>query len=218
MLRLVRFQSTDHGSEGSSHREPQLTDPLAELGSAAVKGDAMARRTLIMALGPSLLRAVRGVLGAQNPEVEDVLQEAMLAVDSALPKFRGECWLVHYASRVAVQTAMNARRRASYRLHYSPSTPPHELDELASEQDSPAVSQAIAERRQTLRRLLDELPETQAEVLVLHVILGYSVEECAKVTHVPVNTVRSRLRQALAVLRARVCASDALLEVLKGYS
>ena len=50
----------------------------------------------------------------------------------------------------------------------------------------------------------------QAEVLALHTMLGHSVAETAAVTRVPVNTVRSRLRAALAALRERA-GRDAVL-------
>lgn len=179
-----------------------------------MQGQREAERTLFLALGPAMLRAVRGVLGAAHAEVEDVFQEAMSALYGALPGFRRECQLVHFAARVAAQTAMNARRRAGYRYRYSPSTSPDDIDEFAREQPSPAEERAAKIRRETLRGLLDELPDAQAEVVVLHLILGYCVDECARATQVPVNTVRSRLRTALTTLRKRVQADAALAEVL----
>jgi len=66
-----------------------------------------------------------------------------------------------------------------------------------------------------VRRLVAELPELQAEVLALHTMLGYTVEETAKVTGAPVNTVRSRLRTALSALRQAVLADGARLEVVR---
>ncbi|HEY5957563.1 MAG TPA: sigma-70 family RNA polymerase sigma factor [Polyangiaceae bacterium] len=192
-------------------------DPLADLWNSALHGRERqeALRTLLHALGPAMLRAVRGVLGAGHADVEDVLQEAMSALCSALPNFRGECQLCHFAARVAAQTAMNARRRAGYRMRSSTSVAPQELEALALEQRSPADDRFSAMRRKILRDLLDELPTAQAEVLVLHVILGHSVEECANATQVPINTVRSRLRTALASLRKRIQSDETLAENLE---
>ena len=212
MLRLVRFQRVA-APDGA---EAQVTpvDPLAALGRAAIHGDREAERTLLVALGPALLRAVRGVLGAADADVEDVLQESMTALLSTLPSFRGECQTVHFACRVAVQTALNARRRARYRARYTPNATPEDLAALACDQRSPADECAAAKRRSSLRLLLDELPARQSEALILHTVLGYSVEETASATQVPVNTVRSRLRAALAALRTRVHSDRALLENL----
>ena len=214
MLRLLRFQRSPSGKPAESLANAEPADPLKSLVSAALTGDEDAERTLLVTLGPALLRAVRGVLGGSHPDVDDALQDSMAAVHAALPRFRGDCGTLHFACRVAVQTALSARRRASYRTRYTPSVSPDELAELALDARSPAEAQAAASRRDALRRLLDELPAAQAEALVLHVVLGYSIDETARAMDSPRDTVRSRLRAALSALRARVGANDALLEIL----
>ena len=173
MLRLVR--SPDAAARPASATAGEHADPLRAVAARALAGDDRAQRTLLVALGPVLLRAVRGVLGVAHPEVEDVLQESMLALCSALASFRGDCQTSHFASRVAIQTAMNARRRTAHRQRTTPNVPPDELDELAREDLSPAELLAAARRRETLRGLLEELPAAQAEVLALHTMLGHSV-------------------------------------------
>jgi RNA polymerase sigma-70 factor (ECF subfamily) len=189
---------------------------LRALASQSLSGDARALRTLMVTLGPPILRVVRGVLGVGDSEVEDVAQEAMSALCGALAGFRGECTTLHFACRIAVQIAMNARRRAGYRQRHTSVVPADELAELARDDLSPAEMLAAARRREIARELLGELPPPQAEALVLHVILGYSVAETADTTGAPVNTVRSRLRAALAALRARVENDPGLLEAVKG--
>ena len=214
VLRLLRFQRSPSGRRADSLADAEPADPLRSLVSAAIAGDRNAERTLLVTLGPALLRTVRGVLGGSHPDVEDALQDSMAAVHTALVRFRGECGTLHFACRVAVQTALNARRRASYRTRHTPSVSPDELSELAADERSPAEAQAAVARRNALRQLLDELPSVQAEALVLHVVLGYSVDETARATESARDTVRSRLRAALAALRARVGADVALFEIL----
>jgi RNA polymerase sigma-70 factor (ECF subfamily) len=70
-------------------------------------------------------------------------------------------------------------------------------------------------RRALLRALVDELPEAQAETLVLRVMLGYSIAEVAETTGVPANTVRSRLRLAKEALKSRIVQDHALAELLE---
>lgn len=209
MLRLLRS-----GARPAS-RSAERSDPLRPIALRAAAGDVDAQRTLLTEIGSSLLRTVRAVLGTTHPDVEDVLQDAMAAVHSALPGFRGECTTLHFACRVAVQTAMNARRRSRFRAAHVAHLPDEELAELATHQPSPAERLAAARRREALRALLCELPEPQAEALALHVMLGYTVEETAAATSAPINTVRSRLRAALAALRQRIHADGALLELVK---
>lgn len=221
MLRLLRSSGA---SDRPSARDPSrpgsstkpTADPLGHLAKLAREGDTGAQRTLLVSLGPALLKVIRGVLGATNPDVEDALQEAMVAVHLALPGFRGECTTVHFACRIAIQTALNARRRAGYRLRWTPSHAPEELATLAFDDRSPADLAAAAQRREGLRRLVSELPAPQAEALTLHTVLGYTIEETAAVAAAPVNTVRSRLRNALAKLRLRIESDDSLGEAIGG--
>jgi RNA polymerase sigma-70 factor (ECF subfamily) len=209
MLRVLRF--------GVS-KEPQrsdLVDPLRALATLAASGDRRAQRTLLVELGPSLLRTARAILGAQNPEAEDALQESMAALISALPGFRGECTVRHFCSRVALQTALKVRRRARLRTKYVAVALGDELADIASLELSPVEQSEALRRREALRELLLELPEIHSEVLALHVVLGFTVEETAATLSIPVNTVRSRLRRALASLRDSVQGDPSALEVLR---
>lgn len=210
MLRLVRSPE-----RVEAPAQVQAEDPLRKVALAAARGDRNAQRTLLVAVGPACLRAIRGVLGSAPGEVEDTLQEALVALHLAIGGFRGECSTMHFACRVAVQTAMNARRRAGYRRRHTPSIPPDELSALAGSQRSPAALLGEQRRRETLRRLLCELPEAQAEVLAFHSVLGYTVEETANALNVPIDTVRSRLRNGLSKLRTRVAGDANLLAAIE---
>src|SRR4051812_44377936 len=90
--------------------EPRAAgDELAALARAAAEGRSDAVRTLIMSVTPAILRAVRGVLGSAHPDVEDSAQESVWRFIKALPGFRYECTILHFACKVAVHTALNAR-------------------------------------------------------------------------------------------------------------
>ncbi|HEY6878626.1 MAG TPA: RNA polymerase sigma factor [Polyangiales bacterium] len=211
MLRLIRSP----GDAPAPHARAHAEDPLRGVAMAAARGEREAQRTLMVAVGPSLLRAIRGVLGSAPHEVEDTLQEAMVALHLAIGGFRGECSTMHFACRVAVQTAMNARRRAGYRKRHTPIFAPEDLSGFEGQERSPAERLIEQRRRDTLRQLLCALPEAQAEVLAFHSVLGYTVEETAKALGVPIDTVRSRLRNGLAKLRARLSEDDRLAEAIE---
>ena len=190
---------------------PSLGDAFAGM---ARRRDAAAEDALLVALGPGLLRTIRSVLGVGHPDTDDALQEVMIAVHEALPKFRGECTTSHFACRIAFRTSMNIRRRARYRAHYTPPSAPDEVTALARDPQTPEHALAAARRRETLRELLAELPCGQSEALGLHAILGYSIDETAAAMGVPRDTVRSRLRSALAFLRERLAGSEDLLDAV----
>ena len=196
MLRLLGSPDPARPLPSVEPPEPGSADALRALVPGAIRGDRVIERTLLMAVGPAVLGVARRVLGAESAEVDDVCQEASVGLLSALPAFRGECTVLHFACRVALLTALAARRRRS-RPAQAASDVSEECVEFADAALSPAEALDSTRRRQALRGLLDELPLPQAEVLALHVVLGHTVEETAKMMGTPIDTVRSRLRRGL---------------------
>jgi RNA polymerase sigma-70 factor (ECF subfamily) len=184
---------------------------LVELAALASSGDDTAARQLLAKVRPAMTRTIAAVLGPKHPEVEDVAQESMIGFLRALAAFRGDCHPAGYASRIALHTALRARRRAKVERMRSDTLArltPRETTALPSEE-------AAGERCRTLMRdLLEDLPSEQAEALALRVVLGWSLEEVALATGAPVNTVRSRVRLAKEALRRRIEASPNLLDAL----
>ena len=200
---------------GLAQREQVVAADLQELGQRAAAGDKKATRALLVAVGPAMLRAVRKVLIRSTPDVEDVVQEAMEALVSALPGFRGDCTMLHFAWRVAVLTALANRRRLDLRAQWTADAEALLQAEPIADDPSPAEVAALRDRRAALGTLLDELPAAQAEVLLLHAVLGFTVEEIAGAVGRPAETVRSRLRLAKQALRERIHASPKLAEILQ---
>lgn len=207
-MRLVT-QPSD-GEESS----PRASDPLLPLARLAGQGDRNAMRELVKAVGPAMLRAVRKVMGPRTAEVEDVLQEAAEGLLQALVSFRGQCTVLHFACRVAVLSALSSRRQASFRAELVVGDP-DAGENAASLAPSPIEGVAASRRRQVVGQLLDELPPAQAEVLVLHCALGFTVDEIAASLGRPAETVRSRLRLAKQALRERISTSSELAEILE---
>jgi RNA polymerase sigma-70 factor (ECF subfamily) len=190
-------------------------DPLAELARRAAAGDHAAANALLTKLAPALLRVARQVLGPQHPEVSDVAQEAACGLLQALPRFRGECTLVHFACRVAMLVSMNVRRREA--SHSRKTETLSELQEVSSALAPTPEDRLLGERAAgAIRQLLSSLPEAQAEVLGLHHVVGLTMPEIAAVTGAPLETVRSRLRLGRNAMRVRVLEDRRLLEVVGG--
>jgi RNA polymerase sigma factor (sigma-70 family) len=188
--------------------QPMPRDAALELARAASAGDVRATRQLLEMVAPRVVRAVRAVMGPAHPDLEDATQLALIGFIQALPSFRGDCQPVQFAARIAVRAGGTARRRAA--LRGSRHDPSADLDLI----QAPAGELDAARRRDAVRRLLDDLPEEQAEALALRMILGWSLKEIAAATETPLNTVRSRLRLAKEGLRRRVAEDPALAEAL----
>jgi RNA polymerase sigma factor (sigma-70 family) len=184
----------------------------AALVAASLAGDPKALDALMGALGPSLLRAVRALMGPRHPDLEDVAQEVLIAVLDALPSFRGDCTLLHFAIRIATRRTTTARRRTRSILGWLESFWRKE-EALVAGAPTPGEEAVSDRRRQLLRALLGEIPEAQAEALALRVALGHSIDEVAAITRTPINTVRSRLRLAKDALRTRIAADPRWAEL-----
>jgi RNA polymerase sigma-70 factor (ECF subfamily) len=187
---------------------------LAVLARRAAAGDDAATREFLDHMWPTIRRVVGGVLGHAHAEVDDVVQQSLMALVRALPAFRGECHAAGYASRIALHVALRARRRARIErtrrenLALFPGDEPRVV--------SPSDQAASEERKRLLRDFLEDLPEEQADALGLRVVLGWSLDEVASATGVPVNTVRSRVRLAKEALRRRIEALPHLAQELEG--
>jgi RNA polymerase sigma factor (sigma-70 family) len=176
---------------------------LTPLVLRAQQGDREARNQLVADLAPGVLRALSALLGRTHPDLEDLAQDVLIAVVAALPDFRGDSTLLHFAVRIAARKSVVVRRRSRSVLGWlegfwrgeHPLRQPH----------ATAHDEFCADRqRALLRLLLSELPDAQAEALWLRVVCGHSIEEISAITETPFNTVRSRLRLAKEALRQRI--------------
>lgn len=189
-------------------------DELAALAAAAARRDPRAVRAVIRALGETIRRSVRMVLGAHNGDVEDVTQEATIGLLDALARFRGECSVPQFARRVAVLTALAAKRRQQTVARWIVADDTVAEQRASRSEDSPLARMEAMRRRQWLRRLLDNLPDVLAETVVSYFILGHTAEEIAAMTSVPVNTVWSRVRLGRERLRRLLEETPTLREAL----
>jgi RNA polymerase sigma factor (sigma-70 family) len=189
--------------------------PVA-LARRAAAGDTAATAELLRAVAPAMLRVVRGVMGTRSADADDALQQALIALIHALPAFRGECSPAGYACRIAFRVALALRKRTRRvdreRERWAAS------EETNTDADPPSQTFEASRRMALLRQLLDEIPPEQAEALAMRTILGWSREEIARTSGVPVNTVRSRMRLAKEALRSKIEADPALAEELGVWS
>jgi RNA polymerase sigma factor (sigma-70 family) len=190
---------------------PSNEENARELATRAAAGDLAATQEFLAYVWPTLTRVATGVLGARHADLDDAVQQSMIALVRALPAFRGECHPAGYASRITLRVALRVRKGTKRDANRRET-----LGQLGPDEDhAPAVSEAAlaARRRELLRELLEDLPEEQAEALTLRVVMGWSLEEVARASGAPVNTVRSRVRLAKEALRARIDAQPALAEL-----
>lgn len=202
----------DSGSPSTSRST--RTDELLALARGAAAKDPAAASSLVTHMAPFVLKVVRSVVGRNHPDLDDVAQDAVIAVLASLDAFRADSTVLHYAGRIALFTALAARKRERGRLRHLDGEPSDALEGPGS----PLAELIARRRRDILLALLDELPEPTAEALALHFILGHTVAEIASAAGISANTVWSRLRLGRETLQRRLARDRRLTELLRGTS
>jgi RNA polymerase sigma-70 factor, ECF subfamily len=166
--------------------------------AAAAAGDRAAAEAVCREILPRVRNLVRYLVRG-DARVDDIAQEALIAVLRGLGSFRGDGRFESWVDRVVARTTFASirRMRAAEALPLGA--------ELA---DTGAAADSYARRRE-LARALDRLPADQREALVLHFAVGMTVPEIAEVVDAPFETVRSRLRLGKVALRDALGGRDA---------
>jgi DNA-directed RNA polymerase specialized sigma24 family protein len=186
-------------------RQSTLEDPadfprMALLVRAAQAGDVAAVDAIVAVLAPTVLHVIRALWGTKRDDVEAMTRDVLVSIVTALPTWRGDCTLLHFATRIAARCAASA----------APPPPRTFRDRLGSlgrtrwMSPTPWEEDRAERRRALLRTFFGELPEAEGEALVLRLALGYSLQEIALISTAPVSVVRNRLRLAKEALRARI--------------
>ncbi|KFE63494.1 RNA polymerase sigma factor [Hyalangium minutum] len=152
--------------------------------------------SLLVELLPRVRNLVRYLVRG-NSDVDDIAQEALIALLLGLPTYRGDGLLRSWADRVVTRTTFTWLKRM--RDSHSPRLDEPEVLVSVASSDAPLDEYV---HRQHLVMLLDRLPNEQRHLLVLHHVLEMSVPEIAAELGIPFETVRSRLRLGRAALRA----------------
>ncbi|HEX7667084.1 MAG TPA: RNA polymerase sigma factor [Polyangiaceae bacterium] len=209
-MRLVGAEAPDE-RRADSPSHAQLDD--AEILAALRACDATAAPQLYARVRPQVDRTIARLLGRRDAEHDDLVQLAIIAIFDSLSRFRGECSLDTWTSRIAARTVFKElRRRKSQHRLFDPSCS-GDVDGPAPASESREVSIRSALRR--VRLHLDALDPVKAWTVVLHDAWGYDLREIAEITDVSVAAAQSRLVRGRADLQARLDGDVELADVLE---
>jgi RNA polymerase sigma-70 factor (ECF subfamily) len=145
-----------------------------------------------------VFRYIYGLHGGPQEAVEDLTAETYLRAWNARHQFTGDRsavigWLLTIARNLVIDVQRQATRlRIESEL----------LDDVASEAGTNPEMQVVwTEQQQVLRRIMQNLPVQQREMLVLRYMLGWQVKHIAAYLEMPANTVTVNIKRALEKLR-----------------
>ncbi|GAB7537038.1 sigma-70 family RNA polymerase sigma factor [Burkholderia sp. 3C] len=188
------------GAAGLSEAERRLTALLLR----SIDGDKAAYRHFLQELTRVLRARLRARLRRRDEDVEDLLQEVLMAVHNGLETFRPDVPLTAWISAI-VRYKVADYHRARFRwdaLH----EPLDDDGDLFVESGSEA-----ADARRDVAQLLATLPDGQ-RVPIEHMRLwGMSVAETASATGLSESAVKVGVHRGLKALAAKIrgkCAGD----------
>ena len=172
---------------------------------AARRGDRPAQARLLRWLQDPWYRLGLSLLGDVD-KAREATQETAARFLRQLPLFRGESQLRTWALGIAINVAREMRRspRAATGLDDWDGLATSRSETRQPPRPSPDVAAELAEQRDRLRAVLDELPERQREAVVLRFLEEMSVEDTAAAMQCAAGTVKATVHQALRSLRQRL--------------
>lgn len=181
--------------------------PDIDLVALARERDEAAIRAIIKRHNQRLFRVARSVVRS-DAEADDIVQEAYVRAFTHLDAFRGDALLSTWLTRIALNEALERKRRQR------PMTSLDEVDPaLARQEPSPAMYPVVQmpqnpeteasreEARLLIEGAIDQLGEPFRLVFVLRDVEGLSTEAVAETLRIPQATVKTRLHRARRMLR-----------------
>lgn len=186
-------------------RSPETAESDRKLMERYRAGDATAFNELYRRFRAPLRRFVAKLSGGQD-EADEILQEVWLAVIRGARSYRPAAKFSTYLFSIAhrrLQDHWRSHGRRAQALAPADSAP--DADEIADDGATvPEDWAARAELRGLLMGAIDRLPPPQRAVFLLKAEAEFTLEEIAAATGASVETTKSRMRYAVARLRAQL--------------
>ncbi|MCC6540859.1 MAG: sigma-70 family RNA polymerase sigma factor [Flavobacteriales bacterium] len=145
---------------------------------------------------------------------EDIFQEAFIKVIHTLKagRYNEEGKFLPWIMRIAHNLVIDHFRRTK-KMPLVRSTEEHDVFATVA-QPAKNVEQRLVNTQidADVRRLIENLPHEQREVVLMRTYLGMSFKEIAEHTDVSINTALGRMRYALINMRRMIKENDIALE------
>jgi RNA polymerase sigma-70 factor (ECF subfamily) len=146
------------------------------------------------------------VASTRNPtDAEDIVQEALMRGYRGIKKFRGDCPLRIWLSRIVVRVAINHHKSLSRRLKrwmfFGDLEKVHEDGSVQEFEPPDATGLFDREALMDIRKHVSRLPDEFRMPLVMLAVEGLTIPEIAGILEIPEGTVKSRIFYARKRLR-----------------
>jgi RNA polymerase sigma-70 factor, ECF subfamily len=171
------------------------------LARQAGRGDHGAFEELVRRHAAALFAVARPLV-QQPADVEDVVQETLVAALQSLARFEGRSSLRTWLVSILIRKAGRHRQHASKAtLSLNPAAPGSAPGTAPGSANPPEVARRDTDARMDIANALDRLSPEHRQVMVLREVAGLGYQEIADLLHLPRGTVESRLFRARQAMR-----------------
>lgn len=161
---------------------------------------------------PIVDRTLTRLLGARDPDYEDVAQKALFELVDTIGRFRGDCPLDAWISIVAARATFRAiRRRRLERRLFAALEPNDTALTTRGHGGAIAARQAI----ERIRTELQQMDPNRAWTFLLHDVYGYDLKEVGEITGASLSAAQSRLVRGRREIHERIRNDEALARYLR---
>lgn len=186
---------------GGTAPRPAAGPTDEQLVARAVRGDRSAFELLVRRHQRPVVNYIYRQIG-QKESARDLAQEVFLKVYLSLgtfdPTFRFKTWIYRIASNCAID---HLRRRAPATCALSPETHEHGGLEMAGTGPTPDDALRLRELKERLEFAVVALPADFRQLILLRYRQHCRYDEIARITDLPLGTVKNRIFRAREILR-----------------
>ena len=139
---------------------------------------------------------------SRNPDAaQDIVQDSFLRAYRSFDGYQGgdaRAWIFSIVRNCYYDWLLEGRRKARLEIdvHHRDDATEFSIDDVPSEADTPETALLRSSEAGSVRSVLNLLPRSLREVLVLRELEGLSYREIARTSALPIGTVMSRLARA----------------------
>ncbi len=179
-------------SEDKTYEFFEIYKNEKELISALKRGEESAYRRLYKFFAPRIALLARSYRLYEH--TDDIIQEVILRVYKHIRKFKGDCHLITWVYRIAINVCNDTikktkKRETNIELEFGDEDKTYQFatEESFEENYFSEIDEEI------LRKAIDRLNESEKVLLFLKEVEELTYDELAKIFNIPAGTVKSRL-------------------------
>jgi RNA polymerase sigma-70 factor (ECF subfamily) len=162
---------------------------------------------LVHRYGARLLRFVAFSIGDQDL-AQSIVQDCFMKAYNARENFRGDCSVLTWLNRIALNMILDHQRTQKFRFWRSFRKTAVDITEIASTLPSrastPEKDLLRQERAAQVAKALESLSFNQRTIFLMHFQEGMNVPEISSAIDMSVNTVKTHLHRAVKAVREKI--------------